>query len=154
MASVKKTISSDTSKGSDELKDVLSKMKGRQVDILTSYMWNFAKEHHQLIIDVSVKLAESLGFKKTAEFLHVVQFFVHYIHQVVDEVEAKYQNDLRFAQTSQGENFNREQFDSEYHIQGNRMQHFITTVLTNYNTLEALAYLKVAFSSFYESSSI
>jgi hypothetical protein len=145
MKSVNKTISSVTSEKPDGLKNVLSKMDGGQVDTLTSYMWNFAKEHHQKILHISIQVAESLGFEKTAEFLHVVHFFVQYINQVVNEVEEKYQSDLKIAQASQGKNFNREQFDSEYHIQGNRRQHFITTVLTNYNTVDALAYLKKAF---------
>jgi hypothetical protein len=145
MASVKETISSVTEKGSNGLKENVSKMKGGQVDTLTSYILNFGKEHHKRIIDISFKLAESLGFKKTAEFLRVVEFFVTYVQQVVDEVEAKYQKDVQIAQTSQAGNFNREQFDKEYHIEGNRKKHFITTVLTNYNTPEALCYLKEAF---------
>jgi hypothetical protein len=148
MANINKTISSVMNEEPDGLKNVMSHMKDGQVDTLTSYMWNFAKEHHQKILDISVKLAESLGFKKTAEFLRVVEFFVQYIRQVVGEVEEKYQSDLQIAQTSQGENFNREQFDNKYHIQGNRMQNFITTVLTNCNTPEALRCLKAAFLRF------
>ncbi|PNF18695.1 hypothetical protein B7P43_G04997, partial [Cryptotermes secundus] len=148
IASINKTVSSDTSGKPDGLKNMLSKMDDGQVDTVTSCLWNFAQEHHQKILDISIKLAEGLGFKKTAEFLHIVEFFVQYINEMVNEVEAKYQSDLKNAQSSQGNNFNRAQFDENYHNQGDRRQNFIRVVLTNYNTVEAMGYVKKACQLF------
>jgi hypothetical protein len=147
VASINEAIGSskDKMKALDSQKNMVSSMNGTQVDTLTSLIWNFSKEHHKSILSVALKLSELLGFKRTAEFLRVVEFVVNYVQEVSSEMETKYQADLQRAQNSQGDNFNREQFDYEYHIQGNRMQHFITTVLTNYNTVEALRYLKAAF---------
>jgi hypothetical protein len=145
VASIKEIISSESGEGSSGVADMLSKMTRGQVDILASCIWNFAKEHHQIILSISIDLAESLGFKRTAEFIRVVKFVVNYVQQVVNELEEKYQRDLHSAKTEQGADFNIEQFNNEYHIQGKRIQHFITAVLTNYNTPSAMAYLKAAF---------
>ena len=135
-----KTISSSMSKES-----VLCKVNDWQINALTFYMKNFAREHYNRILNFAVELCECLGFKKTAEFLSIVQFVANYVEQVVAVMEEKYQADLQAAQRSQGQNFNREQFDYEYLIQGNRRENFIRCVLTTYELLPKLkaAYLLI-----------
>ncbi|XP_069701501.1 uncharacterized protein [Periplaneta americana] len=123
-------------------KNNLSNMTASQIDMLSRLLINFAKEYHAEIISVAIKVAEGLGYEKTADILKVVQFVVNYVKQVVSEVERKYQEDLRAAQLARGADFNREQFDRDYHIQGNRFQHFTSAVLTNYNTYEAIRMLE------------
>jgi sarcosine oxidase gamma subunit len=153
VASINEAISSGKHKNKtlDSQKKMVSTMNGTQVDSLTSLIWRFAKEHHRSILSVALKLADLLGFERTAEFLCVVEFVVDYVQQVSSEMEAKYQEDLQNAYSSQGDLFNRQQFDHEYCIKGNRTQHFITIVLTNYNTVEALLYLKAAYERIFAS---
>jgi hypothetical protein len=108
-------------------------------------MLKFAKEHHQKILSLAVKLCECLGFKKTAEFLRVVQFVANYVEQVAADLEKRYREDLQAAQNSQGQNFNREQFDHEYGVQGKSRENFIRSVFENYNTYELIPQLKAAY---------
>jgi hypothetical protein len=130
---------------------VLCKMNNQQINTLTFCLRNFAKEHHQRILSIAIELSEMLGFNRTAEFLRVVQFVANYVEQVAADMEERYQADLWSAQNSQGQNFNREQFDHEYHIQGNRMDNFIKCVLTNYNTYNILPHLKEAYQRMFPS---
>jgi hypothetical protein len=130
---------------------VLCKMSDQQIDTLTFYIRKLAKEHHQEILTIAIKLSDSLGFKRTAEVLRVVQFVVNYVEQVVNEVERRYQEDLRNAQSAQGQNFNREQFDHEYHIQGKSTENFLRSVLENYNTLEMIRVLREEYQRWYPS---
>jgi hypothetical protein len=148
LTSINETISSGISKASAGLKNMLSEMKGGQVDTLTSCIWNFAKEHHNVILGISIELAESLAFKKVAEFLRIVQFVVNKVQEVAKILHEKYQEDMQFAQTSQGAASSREQFDNECHIEGKRLQHFITTVLTTFCTPEALESLRTTYEHF------
>jgi hypothetical protein len=138
------TVASIKAIGSDR-GSVLSKMSDFQIDTLTFCLRKFAKEHHQKILSFAIDLFESLGFKRTAEYLHVVQFVVNYVEQVVADMEKRYQEDLQSAQSSQGQNFNREHFDDEYHVQGKRMESFIKNVLCNLNTYELMSRLKEAY---------
>jgi hypothetical protein len=138
------TVASIKSMGSDR-DSVLCKMSDRQIDTLTFCMRNFAKEHYRKILSIAVDLCESLGFKRTAEFIRVVQFVANYVEQVVADVQKRYKEDLQAAQNSQGQNFNREQFDHEYHVQGNSTENIIRSVLENYNTYELIPVLKAAY---------
>jgi sortase (surface protein transpeptidase) len=108
-------------------------------------MLKFAKEHHQEILSIADKLCECLGFKKTAEFIRVVQFVANYVEQVAAAMEKTYNEDLQAAWNSQGQNFNRKQFDHEYGVQGKSMENFIRSVLENYNTYELIPVLKAAY---------
>jgi hypothetical protein len=138
------TVASIKAMGSDR-DNVLCKMSDQQIDTLTFCMRKFAKEHHQKILSIAVELCDSLGFKRTAEFLAVVQFVANYVEQVVADLEKRYKEDLQAAQNSQGQNFNREQFDHEYHVQGKGTKNFIRSVLENYNTYELIPHLKAAY---------
>ena len=138
------TVASIKAMGSDR-DSVLCKMSEQQIDSLTFCMRKFAKEHHQKILSIAIKLSDSLGFKKTAEFLRVVQFVANYVEQVAADLEKRYKEDLQAAQNSQGQNFDREQFDHEYHVQGKSTENFIRSVLKNYNTYELIPHLKAAY---------
>jgi hypothetical protein len=153
-ASVSETNSSGKGerKAFDSMKNEVYSVNGMQTETLTSLMMDFAKEHHDAILRISIKLSDLLGYKKTSEVLDVVRFVLTYVKGVLSEVELRYQEDLTNAQTLLGDKFNREEFDLEYHIQGNRRDHFIRTVLTNYNTVEALKYLMEAFERLFGSA--
>jgi hypothetical protein len=153
-ASVSETNSSGKGerKAFDSMKNEVYSVNGMQTETLTSLMMDFAKEHHDTILCISIKLSDLLGYKKTSEVLGVVRFVLTYVKGVLSEVELRYQEDLTNAQTLLGDKFNREEFDLEYHIQGNRRDHFIRTVLTNYNTVEALKYLMEAFERLFGSA--
>jgi len=153
-ASVKEFIISSKNKEKtfNSQGNVLSKMEGWQLDILTQQLVNFAKEQHEIILNIAIGVADMLELKKTADLLRVVDFMVKYIKQVASEMEESYQADLQSAQLSEGDNFNQEQFDYKYHIQGNRMQHFIRIVVYNYNTIEALRYLTRGFQKHFLAS--
>jgi len=138
------TVASIKAVGSDR-DSVLCKMTEQQIDVLTFCVRDFAKEHYQTILSIAVKLCDSLGFKRTAEFLRVVQFVANYFEQVAADLEKRYKEDLQAAQNSQGQNFNREQFDHEYQVQGKATENFIRSVLENYNTYELIPYLKAAY---------
>jgi hypothetical protein len=138
------TVASIKAMGSDR-DSVLCKMNDRQIDTLTFCMLKFAKEHHQKILSSAVDLCDCLGFKRTAEFIRVVQFVANYVEQVAAAVEERYREDLQAAQNSQGQNFNREQFDHEYHVQGKSTENFVRSVLENYNTYELIPRLKAAY---------
>jgi hypothetical protein len=138
------TVASVRAMGSDR-SSVLCNMSDQQIDMLTFSMLKFAKEHHQKILSIAVKLCDSLGFKKTAEFLRVVQFVANYVEQVAAAMENRYKEDLQAAQNLQGQDFNREQFDHEYGVQGKSMENFIRSVLENYNTYKLIPVLKAAY---------
>ena len=138
------TVASVRAMDSDR-NSVLCNMSDQQIDTLTFSMLKFAKEHHQEILSIAFKLCDSLGFKKTAEFLRVVQFVANYVEQVAADMENRYKEDLQAAQNSQGQDFNREQFDHEYGVQGKSMENFIRSVLENYNTYELIPVLKAAY---------
>ena len=138
------TVASIKAMGSDR-DSMLCKMSDQQIDVLTFCMQKFPKEYYQDILSIAAKLCESLGFKRTAEFIRVVQFLATYVEQVAADMENRYKEDLQSAQNSQGQNFNREQFDHEYHVQGKSTENFIKSVLENYNTYELIPYLKAAF---------
>lgn len=142
------TVASIRAMGSDR-DSVLCKMTEQQIDVLTFSLRKLAKEHHQTILSIATELCEVLGFKKTAEFLRVVQFLANYVEQVAAEMEKRYEKDLLAAQNSQGQNFNREQFDHEYHVQGKDKKNFVRSVVENYNTLEIIPYLKAAYQRMY-----
>lgn len=120
-------------------------MSDRQIDTLTFCMRKFAKEHYQDILSIAIKLCECLGFKRTAEVLCVVQFVASYVEQVAVDLEKRYNEDLQAAQNSQGQNFNREQFDHEYYVQGKIKENFVKSVIENCKTRELLVQLKVAY---------
>lgn len=138
------TVANIKAMGSDR-SSVLCKMSDQQIDTLTFCMWKFAKENHQKILSIAFDLCDCLGFKKTAEFIRVIQFVAKYIEQVAADMERRYKEDLQAAQNSQGQNFNREQFDHEYHVQGGSTENFINSVLCNYNTYELIPNLKAAY---------
>lgn len=138
------TVASIKAMGSDR-DSVLCKMTEQQIDGLTFCMRQFAKEHYQTILSIAVKLCDSLGFKRTAEFLRVVQFVANYVEQVAADMENRYKEDLQAAQNSQGQNFNREHFDHEYRVQGKATENFIRSVLENYNTYVLIPKLKAAY---------
>jgi hypothetical protein len=138
------TVASIKAMGSDK-DSVLCKMSERQIDTLTFCMRKFAEEHYREILDIAVELCERLGFKRTAEFIHVVQFVANYVEQVVVALENRYKEDLQAAQNSQGQNFNREQFDREYRDQGKSTENFVRSVLENYNTYDLISHLKAAY---------
>ena len=138
------TVASIRAMGADR-DSVLGKMSDRQIDTLTFCMRKFAKEHYQKILSIAIDLSEILGFKRTAEFLRVVQFVANYVEQVAAELERRYKEDLQAAQNTQGQNFNREQFDHDYHVQGKSTKNFIRSVLENYNTYELIPRLKLAY---------
>jgi len=128
---------------------VLCKMDEQQIDNLTFSLWKLAKEHHQTILSIATELCEVLGFKKTAEFLRVVQFLANCVEQVAADMEKRYEKDLLAAQNSQGQNFNREQFDREYKVQGKDKKNFVRSVVENYNTPEIILCLKEAYQRMY-----
>jgi len=138
------TVASIKAMGSDR-NSVLCKMSEQQIDVLTFFMRGFAKEHHRTILSIAVELCESLGFERTAEFLRVVEFVANYVEQVAAALEKRYKEDLQAARNSQGQNFNREQFDHEYHAQGKSTENFIRSILENYNSYELIPCLKAAY---------
>ena len=113
---------------------------------MSKQMCQFAIEHRHEILNIAKNLAEMMGCHKAAEIINIADFLANYVEQVTTEVEAKYQKDLAAAERSQGRDFNREKFDMEYNIQGNRRNHFINTVLSNYNTYQTLYVLKASYS--------
>ncbi|KAJ9598790.1 hypothetical protein L9F63_026676, partial [Diploptera punctata] len=104
-------------------------------------------EHRKEIIIIARNIAEMMECHNTAEIIKIVDFVANYVEEVAGEVEKKYQQDLSAAQREQGKNFNREKFDIDYNIRGDRRNHFIKTVITSYNTYEVLKHLKITYSN-------
>ncbi|PSN39001.1 hypothetical protein C0J52_14021 [Blattella germanica] len=146
LSSLNKVMAKAEKKPSGAAKEnCISQLNGNQVDMISYQLHRFAKQHHKKLINIAVNLADLMGYRKTAEFLRIVGFVANYVEEVVVSVELKYQEDLCSALNAQGDDFDREVFDREYNIQGTRRDHFIRTVLTNYNTYEALVHLKRKF---------
>ncbi|XP_068087029.1 uncharacterized protein [Anabrus simplex] len=95
-------------------------------------MKNFDKSLHQRLFEVAVKISELLECSPARTFFDILGSVCNYVQDLASQMERKYQEDLEKAKAEAGEDFNQQEFDRNYKIEGKRYSHFCSIILESF----------------------